>query len=87
MMALYENHEPALPPAKTEPFGEICIRQGFITRAQLEETLEIQRERKAAYGGHTLIGMLMVEIGILSTSQLIEILKYYEKRPSSADTP
>ena len=41
---------------------------------------EEKKEEMEVGHAHKLIGMHMLEMGLLSTSQLIEILKYYEDR-------
>ena len=42
--------------------------------------LERQQGEMRDGNQHKLIGMHMLEMGLLSTSHLIEILKYYEER-------
>ncbi|MFQ5654767.1 MAG: UDP-glucose 4-epimerase GalE [Planctomycetota bacterium] len=64
----------------TELFGDIAIRLGFVTDADVTRALERQQEEMEQGHQHKLIGMHMLEMGLLSTSQLIEILKYYEDR-------
>lgn len=64
--------------AQREYFGEMVIRKGFITREQLEKGLSLQKDMDKL-GTHKLIGMIMLDEGILSSGQLIEILKYMEE--------
>jgi UDP-glucose 4-epimerase len=71
--------------AQKELFGEIAIRMGFITHEQLDTALKLQREMDRK-GTHELLGMLMLQEGILSNSQLIQILKYMEAK-AKQNTP
>lgn len=65
--------------AQKEFFGEIAIRMGFITHEQLDEGLRLQKEMDRQ-GTHKLLGMLMLQEGMLSNSELIQILKYMEAK-------
>ncbi len=62
-----------------ELFGEIAIRMGFITHEQLEDALKLQKEMDRK-GTHIILGMLMLTEGMLSNSQLIQILKYMDAK-------
>jgi len=64
--------------AKPEPFGQVAVRMGFVTDSQVEAALEIQRSLKIAGKPRRLLGMIMLETGLISSEQLIAILKYYE---------
>jgi UDP-glucose 4-epimerase len=64
----------------TELFGDIAVRLGHVTDEDVARALERQKEEMEIGHAHKLIGMHMLEMGLLSTSQLIEILKYYENR-------
>ena len=59
---------------KTEPFGQIAIRLGFATSAQVQAALEVQDSLRKA-GRPRLIGMIMLEMGVLGTTELIEVLR------------
>jgi len=63
---------------KLEPFGQVAIRLGFCTQEDVDNALELQRNLPAQGKEHRLIGLLLLELGALSTTQLIEILQYYE---------
>lgn len=64
--------------AKAEPFGQIAIRMGFVTPPQVEAALEIQSSKEKAGKGRRLLGLIMLETGMIDSGQLIDILKYYE---------
>ena len=64
--------------AKYEPFGQVAVGMGFCTQADVDAALEVQRNLKAEEKEHKLIGMILLELRALSTTQLIQILQYYE---------
>jgi hypothetical protein len=64
--------------AKSEPFGQIAVRMGFVTDSQVQAALEVQRSLESSGKPRRLLGMIMIETGLISTEQLIAILKYYE---------
>ena len=64
--------------AKYEPFGQIAIRMGFCYQDDVDNALDIQRSLAPEGKAHRLIGLILLETGALSTTQLIEILQYYE---------
>ncbi|MCD6405870.1 MAG: hypothetical protein J7M19_08585 [Planctomycetes bacterium] len=63
---------------KTEPFGQIAVRMGFCTQEDIDLALEAQKQLKADEKEHKLIGMILLEMRALSTTQLIQILQYYD---------
>jgi len=63
---------------KPEPFGQIAIRMGFVSESQVQAALEIQHSMQKAGKERRLIGMIMLETGMISSEQLIAILKYYD---------
>ncbi len=56
------------------------IRVGFVSQGDVVRALERQKREMEDGNQHKLIGMHMLEMGLLSTSQLIDILKYYEEQ-------
>ena len=61
-----------------EPFGRITVKLGFCTHEDVHRALEIQKKLPGQQREHKLIGMIMLEEGIISNEQLIAILKYYQ---------
>lgn len=59
-------------------FGAIAVSKGFISEAQLEDALARQKQMIEEQGKRELIGLVMLEMSILSNAQLIEILKYIQ---------
>jgi len=64
------------------PFGELAARKGYCTREQVEEALRIQRRLEAGGRPRPLLGIVMVQNGIISTGQLIDVLRAYEDQAS-----
>ena len=60
-------------------FGEIAIKKGFVTEEQVKMALEVQKEMDAIGEKHKLIGVIMLELGMLTSEQILEILKTFEK--------
>ena len=67
-----------------EPFGQVAIKLGFVTPNQVESALDIQRSLEHSGRGRKLLGMILMETGLLSSAQLIEILQYYDHHRSAA---
>jgi hypothetical protein len=61
--------------AGREPFGQVAVRKGYVTQAQVAEALVRQKEIVAQGAPHKLIGMIMLEMGALGTTELIEVLR------------
>ena len=61
------------------PFGSIAIAKGYCTAKEVEQALSVQRRLEKEGQGRVLLGIILVEQGIISTSELIEILRDYEK--------
>lgn len=70
---------PGARESSTELFGDVAVRLGLVSKEDVERALEKQRKEAATGADHKMIGMHMLEMGILSTSQLIEILQHYEQ--------
>lgn len=61
-------------PAK-EPFGQVAVRKGFVTPQQVEEALTRQRALRENDIPHKPIGLILLEMGALGTTELIEVLR------------
>ena len=66
-------------------FGELAVRKGYCTQDQVEKALKLQREQEAAGRARTLSGIVMVQNGIISTAQLIDLLREYEDADSAEE--
>jgi len=61
-------------------FGTIAVHKGFIKEDQLVKALEMQANENVMDGKHRLLGQIFVEEGLLTTSQLDEILETMNQR-------
>lgn len=62
---------------KRELFGAVAIRLGFVTKKQVTKALEKQGLLRKK-GFPRLIGLIMLDMDYLDTTQLIKILKEIE---------
>jgi hypothetical protein len=69
-----KNQDPALP-AHREPFGQVAVRKGYVSSQQVTDALDRQRDIAQQGAAHKLIGMIMLEMGALDTTELIEVLR------------
>jgi len=60
-------------------FGDLAVQLGFVSEQDVARVLEEQQRLARAGRGHKMMGLCMVEMGILSTTQLVEVLRQYEK--------
>jgi len=58
--------------------GELAVQKGYCTPQQVDKALRIQREQKAAGRRPMLSGIILVQNGIISTEQLIDMLQDYD---------
>lgn len=58
-----------------EPFGQVAIRKGYATQIQVAEALTRQQSITGTGAAHKLIGMIMLEMGALGTTELIDVLR------------
>lgn len=58
-----------------DPFGQVAVRKGYVTDGQVGEALAHQKELVATGAAHKRIGMIMLEMGALDTTELIEVLR------------
>lgn len=65
--------------SKREPFGSVALRLGLTNKEQLEEALAIQDEEDKAGKEHRLLGLIMLEMGYLTTTELIEVLRHIDE--------
>ena len=60
-----------------EPFGARAMMMGFTTTPQIEKAL-LTQQKLADRGEKKLLGMILVEMQAINTTQLLAILKTYE---------
>jgi len=61
-------------------FGTIAVDKEYITEDQLVKGLEIQAQENIMEDKHRLLGQIFVEEGLLTTSQVDEILETMNQR-------
>ncbi len=61
-------------------FGTIAVDKGYIKEDQLVKALEMQANENVMDGKHRLLGQILVEEGLLTTSQVDEILETMNQR-------
>lgn len=63
-----------------ELFGAIAQRKKYATAEEVEKALAIQSERDRRGEPHKLLGILMLELEMLSSSQLLDILQEMQRK-------
>jgi hypothetical protein len=56
-------------------FGVVAIQKGFVTLQQAADALGIQVKENSLEGKHRPIGQILLEQGLISQSQIDEVLK------------
>jgi hypothetical protein len=56
-------------------FGVIAVEKGFITADQVVEAIKIQVDEDVEKGRHRLIGRILLEQGLMTLSQIDEVLE------------
>ena len=60
-------------------FGYWTLRKGFISTHQLAEVLAIQARENVETGTHRLLGEILVERGLMTATQVDEVLETMSK--------
>ncbi len=55
-------------------FGVIAVEKGFVTIEQVAEAIKVQIIEDMGKGIHRLIGAILLDQGLISTTQLHEVL-------------
>ena len=61
-------------------FGVLAVERGFVTAAQVIEALRIQVTEDMDEGKHRIIGRIFLEQGLMTLSEVDEVLGLLEKR-------
>jgi len=56
-------------------FGDLAVRAGYVTREVVDRALALQRERDGVGDSHKLLGLILLEMGEISSEQLIDTLQ------------
>lgn len=65
---------------KRELFGEIAIRLGFVKLKDVQTALKTQESEREKSKDPRLIGLIMLDMGVLGTTELIAVLKEIESQ-------
>ena len=65
-------------------FGEYAVEMGFCLSYDVDRAVQIQEDLIDRGFPRALIGLIMVRYGIISNSQLIEVLKVLEREQVAA---
>ncbi len=63
-------------------FGILSVGKGFVTIDQVIEAMTIQITEEVEKSKHRHIGAILIEMGLLTESQVIEVLKAMERDPT-----
>ena len=69
------QHHPSTPLRRRLRFGELAVQAGYVAPDEVEEALEIQRQRDGVGESHKLLGLILLEMGAISNEQLIATLR------------
>ncbi|MCK4789944.1 MAG: hypothetical protein KAV87_39755 [Desulfobacteraceae bacterium] len=61
-------------------FGIVALEKGFITSRQLGKAVNTQLSDDLERGKHRLIGEILLDMGLMTVSQVEEVLDDQEKR-------
>lgn len=61
-------------------FGEAAVAAGLVTERQVQEALSEQQRRRDQDGEGVLLGLLMVELGMIKNNQLLGIMREMNAR-------
>ena len=56
-------------------FGTIAVAKGFITKAQLFESISVQLEQNLAGMEHSPVGSILYSLGYITISEIDEVLE------------
>lgn len=57
-------------------FGEVVVAKGYLQPDVVQRALEIQRQRDGEGESHKLLGLILLEMGVIDNEQLIETLRH-----------
>jgi hypothetical protein len=63
-------------------FGITAVKRGFITSENLTEVVSIQEMENKYKGKHRFIGRILLDQGLISISQIDEVLESMGKGPA-----
>ncbi len=61
-------------------FGSVAISEGFLTMEQFINAMKTQVKEEVERGEHTLIGEILVEMGVVDRPKVEKVLKAMKKK-------
>ncbi len=65
--------------SRLEPFGVFAIRKGYATPQDVQEGVATQEQFERAGKPRPLLGLVLFQRGVLTTEQMLEILREMEQ--------
>ncbi|MFA4984991.1 MAG: hypothetical protein WC712_00245 [Candidatus Brocadiia bacterium] len=59
-------------------FGDIALEKKYVTEANLKTALELQKKQRTV-GRYPMIGLILLRMGVITSTQLIEIICEMER--------
>ncbi len=56
-------------------FGFMAVKKGFATPEEISQAFEVQFEENVSTNTHRRIGEILVDMGVINTSQFDEVLE------------
>ncbi len=72
-------------PAARKLFGEIAVHKGYCHRRDIDHALKIQRKLSASGSPPKMLGLIMLEEGLIDNTQLIDLVVELNKLVHDAD--
>jgi hypothetical protein len=60
-------------------FGALAVKMEFITAAQLGMAVSTQMKEDLAYNKHRLLGEVLVDMGLMDSSQVDKVLRVFKQ--------
>jgi hypothetical protein len=70
---------------ENDPFGEMAVRLGYCTGKDVRDALNQQQELSSGEDEQKRIGAIMLEDGILTSEQVISILRMLDQQGSGKE--
>ncbi len=65
----------------TYRFGFMAVKKGFAAPEHVSKALEVQFDENVAAKKHRLIGEILVDMGLMDTSQVNKVLENMAEKP------
>lgn len=65
---------------ENDPFGEMAVRLGYCTGKDVRDALNQQQKQRSREGEQKRIGAILLEDGILTSEQVISILRMLDQQ-------